>query len=409
MSAVDAAARGSAARALREVMARPKTLLAQDRSGPVAFTAATQTFRTMLATTIPGGAIIGGGQLRLRGQIAKYAPFTAGHAWRARLVQGANSVVIAQNTIGASLSNVLIDQSVFVSSDRRWGFAYSLNALAQATLATGQVAATGASTSPPSTLNPNGTSTSIAFATYSAAPIVETLLIDFAQPVEFRVELAGQSGDVLELVGFGAELVAAHTGRASNFVPAGALCCWGDSLTQGSGATAVAGVPYDYPSQLRRMRTGRPMINRGLGGQTAVQIVDRLVADPIHGKSWDAVVWLGINDASTSGAAWWATLELQINRLLAFRAPAARTMFVNFHPRTDWPAGNAFNAALQFVNAQLAAKLGSRVVDVYTPLLTGGTAGAPNAAYMADTIHLNNTGYGIVTTAVDARMTALGW
>lgn len=408
MSAIDTAARGMAARARIDAGARCAVLAAQDRTGPIAFTGTSQTYRTALSAMLPPGAIIGGCQLRIRAHVAKHTPVAAGHAWRVSFAQGGNRVTLAQNSFAASALSALVDQSVFVSSDRRWGFTHSQNAMNAPSLAIGQLALTGASGGAPAGLGASQVSSQIAFASYSAAPITETLLIDFARPVELRVEIAGQGGDVLELVGFCAEMSATGN-RAANFVPAGAICCWGDSLTQGSGATAVAGVPQDYPAQLRRARAGSPLVNRGLGGQTASQIVDRLTADDVQGRHWDAVCWIGINDASGNGPAWWATVETQIDRLLAFRAPTARTLFLNYHPRSDWPDGNPFNTALRHVNARLAAKLGTRLVDVSTPILAGGTNGTPNPAYLVDTIHLNNTGYGVVASTVAAAMAAAGW
>lgn len=73
--------------------------------------------------------------------------------------------------------------------------------------------------------------------------------------------------------------------------PAGPIIAFGDSLTQGIGA----GPGGTYPEQLSKL-IGRPVINRGVAGETAEQALQRLDRDVLSQKPGVVLVCLGGND-----------------------------------------------------------------------------------------------------------------
>ncbi len=72
-----------------------------------------------------------------------------------------------------------------------------------------------------------------------------------------------------------------------NWCEADTIICYGDSFTYGPGAIS-------YPSQLSQL-LGKPVINAGISGENAQQILNRVLADSIH-KNNPHVFWAGRND-----------------------------------------------------------------------------------------------------------------
>lgn len=408
MSAPDTPARGLAIRAGADAARRTGVLMAAGQSGPI-HGGAGAPYAVAHALVLAGDTVTGGATLRFRMQIAKYDPVNAGHQWRLRLVQGANAVVLAQNSVGASMRTLEIEQHIRIAYDRKAAFVFSPNTLNTPSLnAEAQIAATGVRGGIAANLGARQPSTGVMFVTNSAPPTAETVVIDFAQPVTVSVEVQPVNGDTVEVLGATLEMLAA--GRAPvNTASPRAIAVWGDSLTEGTGATAVGGVPMDWVAQLRRQRSGWPIAAKGLGGQKAAAIVDRLLADPVAGRQWKAVLWIGTNDYDDhpgDGPGWWGAIRAAVDRALAARGGAG-TVICTLHPRAGWAVGDAAYQALLFVNAQLGQRYGARVCDLFAALATDG--GKVPAASMADAVHLANPGHAAVAAAVDAKISALGW
>jgi lysophospholipase L1-like esterase len=363
-------------------------------------------FDIVYRDVLPANAIYPGSTLTLAGLISKYSPYNGGHGIRISLAQGANKITIGQNDIAATLGSYSFEHTIHFSYDRKWAWSdvltiniFNIASISGASttdqtvagriLTPQQAIANGS----PASKSPRQKSNSSAFASYSAPPTVETILIDFAQPVILTVELKGVANDSFELLNF----------RAVNFAPSAtgaskaykATLCAGDSLTEGTGSTTG----NDWVNALAKMtsRQGRTFLGDGLGGQLITSIADRVIADQVAGKYWDLLLWAGINDVQTDQAAWWSVVTTQIDRIKAFRAPGTKMLIMNYHNSTAWTGGQQSAAA--YVNAQLLSKYGADVVDLAT-LING------NAGYYSDAIHLNDSGYAVVATAVDAKMTA---
>ncbi|MDV3249712.1 SGNH/GDSL hydrolase family protein [Devosia sp. BK] len=210
------------------------------------------------------------------------------------------------------------------------------------------------------------------FASYSAAPTVETVLIDFNQDWGLRVEvnLGLECG---ELIAFSATFQSAAFDAGGN--PARSTTVCSDSLTEGSGSTTN----NDVGSQLGKLRPGRPILNEGMGGQVSEKIIDRAMASKIRAKYWDAILWIGTNDAGPDGAAWFATVDTQIQRFLANRSSGARhPLITGLHPQTTF--NGTYKTALQNVNSALAAKYGGNFVSTAALLDGNGDVQAGVAA-----------------------------
>ena len=369
--------------------------------------------------TLPGGAIAPGAILRMKGIVHKFQPFNGGCSLAVSIVQGANEVALANTLMTAALFSVSFEAEVVLSGDRKFGFArgggypalFQQNSLAAgADYSLNQANNTYAG----SVRSPRGAGF-IAFASYSAPPTVETVLIDFDKPVEVRVTLTPVANDCVELIGFDFWAFAQADGANTAHVKA---TLWpGDSYTEGTGATNTGTPPNDIPNdvvaQFGRLRPGRPTANLGLGGQGIKAIVDRIVADPIAGKYWDLILWAGANNATGNAADWIRDMDTDLQRLFAFRAPGSRTMLLNLHPTEAWFTPGTIETARVAYNAWLAAHpiYGPLVCDISTPLKVGGVNGRVAAAYTSgDAVsHLSNAGYAVVAGAADAKATALGW
>lgn len=395
---------GLASKALIDVQSTSRVLSQGGRSGWMFGRGPgdTTTYDVVYQDTLAPDAIKPGSSVVLKGVIAKYSPFNSGYVLRVRLTQGASSVVISQNSVDATIGTFSFEQDLTFSNDRKWAWTsvYSLNNFnapsggqisASATLSTNQAVGNISA----ATKSPRAKSNApIAFATYTAPPTVETILIDFSRAVTVTVELRGYATDSFELLSF--RLVDVGNGQRGPPKAPKATIFIGDSLTEGSGSTTN----NDLSNAVAKLRPGRTVVNEGLGGQLITSIVDRALADPIAGRYGDMVFWGGINDVGASGPVWWATVQAQINRLVAYRSPTSRLIILNLHESTAWTADQ--KAAAAYVNAQLAGTYGSIVVDV-AATING------NAGYYADAIHLNDSGYAAVAALVSAKMAALSW
>ncbi len=403
MTAFDPIARGMASGARSALEDRARILLATGPSGPIYGGTGAEPV-TVCSTILPPDSIPAGAMLRIHVNIAKYQPYNAGHYWRLRL----GDITVAQNSVGASIGAVDTQQTIHMAHDRKSAFALSINTLGQPSIdQTGMFGASGAALGAGATLNARQPSGAIMFVAYSQPPTKETVLVDFTRPVMMSLDILARNGDTVEVLGALVEVLSAGAEAPRSTHPK-ALALWGDSLVEGAGASVQNGVPMDWAAQLRRRRASWPVAAKGLGGQTARQIVDRMLDDAVAGRTWRAVICAGANDFDrlTDGETLFAELAAQFDRALAYRGDAP-TLVCNFYPRASWQAGGAQYDLMMFVNARLAGQYGDRICDLHGALATQD--GKVPTALMADDIHLSNAGYTIAMEAVDAAMTRLEW
>lgn len=229
--------------------------------------------------------------------------------------------------------------------------------------------------------------------------------IDLTADATLTIAATPASGDTAELIGFTAVNYAeAPLPKRSN-APANALACFGDSLTAGTGSSSPLG---GWPSQLRIAEAGRAVANYGVGGETASQIIDRFVADKVRSKYWNVVLWIGRNDVGVASNLT-TTVMAQLARAMALRASGVKTVICTITPASTENDASANGIAIANCNTAIKALYGNRtgegiaICDTYTVLTTDPGHLIPSA-WRSDTVHLNDTGYTQVQTAVSAAL-----
>jgi lysophospholipase L1-like esterase len=183
------------------------------------------------------------------------------------------------------------------------------------------------------------------------------------------------------------------------------LATWGDSLTDGTGATGNSG---RYPDVLRATRWPvSGVYEGGVGGETSTQIRGRMVADTIR-NDWTTVLWAGRNNYSA--------LETVLSDVEAMTDHLTHSRFVvlsviNKASGQDEDAGSAGHTQIVALNAALATRYPNNYLDIRSLIVaaSGGTNDAPNPTWMSDGLHLNNTGYAFVADQVGRFLGARGW
>jgi lysophospholipase L1-like esterase len=184
---------------------------------------------------------------------------------------------------------------------------------------------------------------------------------------------------------------------------------WGDSMTGGPGE------PGAYPADLQQLLV-RPVHALGVGGQTSVQILARIVADTAR-RHDVAILWMGRNDTSvpvqvtTSVAGAVATLGLEHTVVLSI-ASGAIDGYVN-------SGSNAYDS-LVVLNHRLAAAYPGHFLDMFTILIEAYDPAQPQdvldhqhgitpTSLRKDGLHLNAAGNIVVANAIAAFLKAKGW
>ena len=155
------------------------------------------------------------------------------------------------------------------------------------------------------------------------------------------------------------------------------IICFGDSLTYGTGASTG----MDYPSQLSQM-IGKPVINRGIPGDTTASALRRLNRDVLSGNPDMVLITLGGNDLKNGVArnSAFRNLELIVQ---AIQKQGSKVIIGGLKfPGID----RGFGAGYENLASQTGAALISNIFE--------GVAEDPNL--MSDPIHPNNFGYRII-------------
>ncbi len=163
--------------------------------------------------------------------------------------------------------------------------------------------------------------------------------------------------------------------------PAGPIVAFGDSLTAGAGA----GRNEAYPEVLARL-IGRPVINRGVGGDTIESAAGRVERDVLAEGPGVVIVLLGGNDILRR-----LDLDRSFDELerVVRRIQASGAMVVLVGLRPFSPVGGVGGRY-----SALARRTGCVYVD---DILDGIFA---NPRMMADQIHPNAAGYALMAERI---------
>ncbi|RFM29939.1 GDSL-type esterase/lipase family protein [Deminuibacter soli] len=145
------------------------------------------------------------------------------------------------------------------------------------------------------------------------------------------------------------------------------------------------------------------MLNRAFGGSTLPDVI-RYADDiifPYHPKQ--ILIYCGENDFVTSDTITAETVAdraIQLFRLIRRKLPTIDIAYVSIKPSPSrqalWPKMVAANALIKnYFNLQVHAVF----IDVYAQLLTPDGQPRPEL-FVADMLHMNKTGYGILQKAI---------
>lgn len=192
------------------------------------------------------------------------------------------------------------------------------------------------------------------------------------------------------------------------------VVAWGDSLTNGTGATNTATTAYP-PVAATLFTPDRAVSNQGVGGETSTQIAARQAAANRSLNTRIAWIWVGRNDVANGGIDTSANVAAMVGRVIG-----GKYLVGSILPSTS--DGNlSSGASLDRLarNAALSATYGARYIDLLTPLQAAGDGGANDNSDIAngwvprslrsDAVHLNDAGYAIVAQAFYAATIAQGW
>lgn len=173
--------------------------------------------------------------------------------------------------------------------------------------------------------------------------------------------------------------------RITNASPRGtAIVAFGDSLTAGYQVPEAD----SYPAQLSR-RIGRPILNRGISGNTAAEGLARLEKDVLSEDPRVVLLALGANDMlrkeSIDGA--FGALQTIVRRLHE-RGTLVILIGVEGYPMIHGDWGGRYRA--------LARESGC----VYVPDMLDDVLGHPDLMY--DQIHPNGAGYAKIAARIES-------
>lgn len=198
--------------------------------------------------------------------------------------------------------------------------------------------------------------------------------------------------------------------------PVADLLAYGDSLTAGVGGTS-------WTSQYQT-QSGFVAGNEGVGGETAMQVRDRLAVD-VRRTARPVVIWAGRNDLTNPATQAQADgIKARIAEMInGLGHTAYLVLGVTNQDVAGERLGEADYAIIDQLNADLDTAYGVRFADVRRELIDNGLTLAgitPTAqdlidiaadvipsSLRSDALHLNTAGYGVVASLVDAELTAL--
>ncbi|MCK4987142.1 MAG: fibronectin type III domain-containing protein, partial [Desulfobacterales bacterium] len=165
------------------------------------------------------------------------------------------------------------------------------------------------------------------------------------------------------------------------------IICFGDSLTFGTGASKG----MDYPSQLAKM-IGRPVINKGIPGDTTASALRRLKRDVLSKNPDIVLITLGGNDLING-----VSKDIALGNLKQIVQTIQKQGAKVIIGGLSWPGmDRGFDKGYEDLAQQTGALL---IPDIFTAI-------ADNPVLMSDPIHPNNSGYRIIARRFSNAITS---
>jgi hypothetical protein len=203
--------------------------------------------------------------------------------------------------------------------------------------------------------------------------------------------------------------------------PTKVICVWGDSTTNGAGATAASSTARSVLSNA--FTPTRYVINLGIGGEVPEAVADRFLARPSFMSEAVHIIWFGranysaaASDFVTQADRCWAARDSD-RMLFLLPAPGANTnemtagsgqIIINNTARAEMLAAYPDNHIDQ-MQAMWDAITGSDSADDIAAEGIGYCPPKFISNWPADSIHRNNAGQAIEGTAIYDAIVAKGW
>jgi lysophospholipase L1-like esterase len=198
-------------------------------------------------------------------------------------------------------------------------------------------------------------------------------------------------------------VVSAARCRAGTPIYADDITCWGDSLTQGSGASPASN---NYPTNLA-LRMTRNVYNQGVSGESSTQILARFLAQADRVRNGVTVIWSGRNNPTVA-----ATVVSDVQGMTS-RLQDSRFVVLDVINKSDGTenAGSPAYNNIVAVNAALLAAFPNNYIPIRELLVaaSGGENDAPAPDTTVDGLHLTSTWYDWVAGQVQSFITSKGW
>ncbi|OUJ71091.1 Ig-like domain-containing protein [Hymenobacter crusticola] len=180
------------------------------------------------------------------------------------------------------------------------------------------------------------------------------------------------------------------------------IAAWGDSFTDAQ---------YGYYPQTLSQLSGYSVANLGIGGQTSVQIKNRMLADPAK-HSWPTIIWAGRND-SDQGEQVKASIAAMVAAL-----PHKEYIVVSVYNGSGESPGTYGYEHVMSLNADLASIYGSHfmnirpyTVSMYDPSIASDVTDynndTPPGSLRSDFLHPNKPGCSIIANYIYAHINQL--
>ncbi|MBM3412855.1 MAG: G-D-S-L family lipolytic protein [Bacteroidetes bacterium] len=145
--------------------------------------------------------------------------------------------------------------------------------------------------------------------------------------------------------------------------------------------------------------SGFPVLNRGFGGSTLLDLIDRLEETVLQYNPKQVVIYCGENDFAASASVTPAEVAVRFKRVYSAirkrQGKKTKIIFISIKPSVArWQLESKFVAANELISSFLKSKRNTYYIDVHTPMLDPAGQVFPDL-FIKDNLHMNAKGYAI--------------
>jgi lysophospholipase L1-like esterase len=169
--------------------------------------------------------------------------------------------------------------------------------------------------------------------------------------------------------------------------PRTSVACWGDSLTGGA-------YGQNFRTELSRLLNFSTVYDGGVGGETSTQVKTRMIAATAKNRFGCVTIWVGRNNLTDP-----TTILADIETMVA-ALNHGRFLIIGVMNATNEPTGSLGHTNAVLIENTLLAKYGKRFLSVRKHFNAGVSDDTPSTTLMADLVHPNAVGYGLVASLI---------